>query len=427
MSTLTHDISRALEVAEVRAAYERHRPAASRAVEAWRDGTDRNVQAFRRSLERTDDLDAAGKVVTHLSKDTSDIVLLGIGGSSLGAQAIAQLAFWGTPAYRPAAGKPRLHIIDNLDGVTFERFLAGMDLKTTRFHVVSKSGGTTEPLLQLLTAMDAIEKAGGGKYMKYHFAGEAEPGANPLRAILEAMGAPVLEHDPDLGGRYTAFSTVGLVPAMLAGLDAVALRNAGKSALTAALNPSAAPVDGAALSAAARDIGLSQQVLWTYSDRLERLAKWWRQLWAESLGKQGHGTTPVDALGPVDQHSQLQLYLDGPRDKLFTMVDIAETSTARANTDWARRHGLDLLAGRDMCAVAEAQARATMETLSRHGRPVRRLALGGGLNEAALAQLFIHFIVETLVTARLWNVDPFGQPAVEESKILTRTYLEAGQ
>jgi glucose-6-phosphate isomerase len=157
------------------------------------------------------------------------------------------------------------------------------------------------------------------------------------------------------------------------------------------------------------------------------LSKWWRQLWAESLGKQGNGTTPVDALGPVDQHSQLQLYIDGPRDKLFTMVDIAETSAARSNPEWAKRHGLDLLAGRDMCAVADAQARATMETLSRHGRPVRRISLGGGLNEAALAQLFVHFIVETLVTAKLWNVDPFGQPAVEESKILTRTYLEAGQ
>jgi len=427
MTTLTHDMSRALDVPKVRAAYERHRPAASRAVEVWRDGSDRSVQAFKRSLERADDLDAAGRIVQHLSKDTSDIVLLGIGGSSLGAQAIAQLAFWGTPAYRPAAGAPRLHIIDNLDGVTFERFLAGMDLKTTRFHVVSKSGGTTEPLLQLLTAMDAIEKAGTGKHMKDHFAGEAEPGNNPLRAILEAMGAPVLEHDPELGGRYTAFSTVGLVPAMLAGLDAVALRQAGLAAWTAALHPSSAPADGAALSVAAHEVGLAQQVLWTYSDRLERLSKWWRQLWAESLGKQGHGTTPVDALGPVDQHSQLQLYLDGPRDKLFTMVDIVETSTARANPEWARRHGLDLLAGRDMCAVAEAQARATMETLARHGRPVRRISLGGGLNETALAQLFIHFIVETLVTAKLWNVDPFGQPAVEESKILTRSYLEAAR
>ena len=138
--------------------------------------------------------------------------------------------FWGTPAYRPQPGSPRLHIIDNLDGATFERFLAGVDLRTTRFHVVSKSGGTTEPLLQLLTAIDAIERAGGGKYMKYHFAGEAEPGNNPLRAILEAMGAPVLLHDPALGGRYTAFSTVGMVPAMLAGFDAVAMRKAGLEA-----------------------------------------------------------------------------------------------------------------------------------------------------------------------------------------------------
>lgn len=427
MENITQDISRALQVPDVRSAYDRLRPRASRALETWRDGADRNVAAFRRSLQRSDDLDAASSVVQHLRKDTSDVVVLGIGGSSLGAQAIAQLVFWGTPAYRPAEGAPRLHIIDNLDGVTFERFLANMDLRTTRFHVVSKSGGTTEPLLQVLTAIDAIEKAGGGKYMKHHFAGEAEPGSNPLRSILESMGAPVLEHDPELGGRYTAFSTVGLVPAMLAGLDALALRKAGLAAFEAAMHADSAAVDGAALSAAARESGLSQQVMWSYSDRLERLSKWWRQLWAESLGKEGQGTTPVDALGPVDQHSQLQLYLDGPRDKLFTVIEVLSSSGAIANAAWAGRHGLDLLAGRDMCAVAAAQSRATLETLARHGRPARRIVLPNGLNESVLAGLFVHFIVETLVTARLWDVDPFGQPSVEESKILTRTYLETGQ
>jgi glucose-6-phosphate isomerase len=165
--------------------------------------------------------------------------------------------------------------------------------------------------------------------------------------------------------------------------------------------------------------------MWNYADRLERLSKWWRQLWAESLGKAGHGTTPVDALGPVDQHSQLQLYLDGPADKLFTVISGSRGDTVKASSAWAKRAGLPLFDGRDLSDVTDAQMRATVETLRSQGRPVRTLALDGPLDEARLASLMVHFILETLVAARLWNVDPFGQPAVEAGKLLTRTYLEA--
>lgn len=426
MNQFSHDIASALAQPDLRAAFEGRKPEAAAALKHWSTTGDRNFLAFRRSLERSDDLEPAAAIVRHISKDASDVVVLGTGGSSLGAQAIAQLKFWGTPAYRAASGAPRLHIIDNLDGATFAHFLRNVDLKTTRFHVVSKSGSTAEPLLQLLTAIQAIESAGGGKYLKHHFSGEAEPGTNALRSILTGIGAPMLDHDPELGGRYTAFSTVGLVPAMLAGVDASAFRAAGLKALDQALQGRSEAVAGAALSVAARDIGLSQQVMWCYSDRLERVAKWWRQLWAESLGKAGHGTTPVDALGPVDQHSQLQLYLDGPRDKLFTLIEAPAPSDAKASHEWATRYKLDLYAGRDMAAVAGAQARATMTTLAKHGRPVRRIALQQPLDESGLAQLLVHFILETLISARLWNIDPFGQPAVEEGKILTRQYLESG-
>ncbi|MEQ1754985.1 MAG: glucose-6-phosphate isomerase [Micropepsaceae bacterium] len=426
MNQYNHDISTALAQPDLSAAFARRKPEADQALKFWSTTKDRNFLAFRRSLEREDDLDPAATIVRHISRDASDVVILGIGGSSLGAQAIAQLKFWGTPAYRAATGSPRLHIIDNLDGATFARFLNTVDLKTTRFHVVSKSGSTAEPLLQLLAVIAAIESAGGGKYLKHHFSGEAEAGKNALRSILTGIGSPMLEHDPDLGGRYTAFSTVGLVPAMLAGVDAAAFRAAGRKALDAGMQGHSKAVAGAALSVAARDIGLSQQVMWCYSDRLERLAKWWRQLWAESLGKQGHGTTPVDALGPVDQHSQLQLYLDGPRDKLFTLIEAPAPSEAKASLEWATRYKLDLYAGRDLSLVASAQARATAETLGKSARPVRRITLQHPLDESGLANLLVHFILETLIAARLWNVDPFGQPAVEEGKILTRQYLENG-
>jgi len=422
MTLYTHDIARALDAHEgVRAAYAKRQPEAREAMAYWRNATAPDFVALRRSLDAS--LDSARDVVAHLSKNTSDIVVLGIGGSSLGAQTLAQLGDWGTPAYAPREGAPRLHIVDNLDGASFAMLLKHLDLKTTRFHVVSKSGTTAEPLMQLLAAIDALEAAGGGKHLKHHFAGEAIPGGNALRAILTEIGAPILDHDPELGGRYTAFSSVGLVPAMIAGLDPEAIRGGGRQVLEGALNGATPAIEGAALSVAARDAGLSQSVMWGYSDRLERLAKWWRQLWAESLGKSGQGTTPVDALGPVDQHSQLQLYLDGPNDKLFTIIDAPAAADAHANAAWARKHGLDLYAGRGMNEVVAAQVRATAETLSARGRAVRRISFAKPLDEAGLGAVLMHFILETLMSARLWGVDPFGQPAVEEGKRLTRQYL----
>jgi glucose-6-phosphate isomerase len=421
------DLDAALAHPALQQAFTARRIRARAALGEWLSSRDPRVLAFRHSLERQDDLGPAQAIVSHLTKDTSDIVILGTGGSSLGAQAIAQLSFWGTPAAAASKASPRLHFLDNLDGATFRRFLDQVDLRATRFHVVSKSGGTAEPLLLMLAAIEAIERAGRGKYLKHHFSGEAEPGHNAVRHLLEEIQAPVLEHDPQLGGRYTAFSTVGLVPAMIAGLDATGFRRAGSQALAAAQAGNLAAADGAALAVAARDVGLSQQVMWNYSDRLERFSKWWRQLWAESLGKKGNGTTPVDALGPVDQHSQLQLYLDGPADKLFTLIMPAHETSLTASKTWAAKAGLDLFAGRDLASVTQAQAKATAETLGAAGRPVRVVRLSAPLDEKVLAQLMVHFILETLVSASLWDVDPFGQPAVEAGKQLTRTYLEAGR
>ena len=418
MTLYSHDISPALAAhAGLKSAYERRLAEAREGLAHWRGTSDPNFAAIRRSLDADRGIDAARTVVAHLTKNTSDIVVLGIAGSSLGAQALAQLAFWGTPAYAPREGHPRLHIVDNLDGATFAILLNRLDLRTTRFHVVSKSGSTTEPLMQLLAAIEALEAKGGGKYLKHHFAGETEPGSNPLRAILADMGAPILDHDPDLGGRYSAFST-GLVPAILAGLDPAAIRAGARHVLE-----TATPVEGAALSVAARDAGLALSVMWPYSDRLERLAKWWCQLWAESLGKNGQGTTPLTALGPVDQHSQLQLYLDGPKDKLFTIIDVPPSTGARANAAWATKHNLGLYAGRDLNEVVAAQVKATAQTLAARGRPVRRISLTQPLDERGLGALMMHFILETLIAGRLWGVDPFGQPAVEEGKKLTRQFL----
>ena len=424
MTHFKHDIAAAVAKDPLRTAFANRLPEARLALDHWRNGKDQQFAALRRSVEDTSDFARIAEVAEHLMKNTTDLVVFGIGGSSLGAQTLAQLAFWGTEAYKPRTDHPRLHIVDGIDSAVFRSMLTLMDLRTTRFLVVSKSGSTTETLMQLLVAVEALEEEGGGKYLKHHFAGVAEEGANPLRNILTDMGAPVMPHDPNLGGRFSAFSCVGLIPALIAGLDAKAIRAGACDTLDAAMTASSPAVEGAALSVAARDVGLSQSVMWVYRDRLARLPKWWRQLWAESLGKQGQGTTPIDAQGPVDQHSQLQLYLDGPNDKLFTLIDAPALSDAKAGKTWADKHNLPLLAGRGMSEVVAAQVRATAETLSNAGRAVRRFSFAGPLEERGLGSLMMHFILETLIAARLWNVDPFGQPAVEEGKRLTRRYLE---
>jgi len=179
---------------------------------------------------------------------------------------------------------------------------------------------------------------------------------------------------------------------------------------------------GAALSVAlAKDKPIT--VMMAYADRLERLTRWYVQLWAESLGKDGKGTTPIGALGPVDQHSQLQLYIAGPRDKLFTILTVAAAGRGpRIAADLAKLCGEPDFAGKTMGDLVAAQGRATAETLAKNGCPVRTFHIDK-LDETALGELLMHFMLETIIAAHLLGVDPFDQPAVEEGKILAKQYL----
>ena len=165
-----------------------------------------------------------------------------------------------------------------------------------------------------------------------------------------------------------------------------------------------------------------------YADRLERFTRWYVQLWAESLGKDGKGTTPVAALGPVDQHSQLQLFIAGPRDKLFTVVTVGAAGEGpRMDAELAALAGEPDFAGKTIGDLVAAQGRATAETLAKNGCPVRTIHIER-LDEASLGELLMHFMLETIIAARLLGVDPFDQPAVEEGKVLAKRYLaEAAQ
>ena len=378
--------------------------------------------------EKQDDLAEIRAAAAKLAQGASDIVVLGTGGSSLGGQTLAQLADYKVPGVGDLRGPPRMHFIDNLDPHSYADLLAKLPLATTRFVSISKSGGTAETLMQTIAALTALKQAGLDP--RNAVLGISEPAKagkrNGLRELLGKHQVPLLDHDPGVGGRYSALTNVGLLPAAMLGLDIAAIRRGAAAALRPVLDkkqPAQVPAAlGAALAVALSD-SKNISVLMAYCDRLERFTHWYVQLWAESLGKDGKGTTPLGALGPVDQHSQVQLFIAGPRDKLFTLLTVeAAGQGPRMDGELAKLAGEPGFAGKTIGDLVAAEGRATAETLAKNGCPVRTMHLPR-LDEASLGELLMHFMLETIIAAHLFGIDAFDQPAVEEGKVLAKKYL----
>ncbi len=392
---------------------------------------DNGLRLLQLPAER-DDIPAVQAVAKGLTTGATDIVFLGTGGSSLGGQTLAQLAGYAVPGVGALRVGPRIHFMDNLDPLSFALLLARLPLATSRFIAISKSGGTGETLMQTAAALSACKAAGLQESIGGMFFGLSEPAKpgkrNGLRDLLEPEGVTFLDHDTGVGGRFSALTNVGLLPAAILGLDVVALREGAAAALAPVLDGKPAaevpPALGAALSIAlAQQNGKTISAVMAYADRLEKFVKWYVQLWAESLGKDGHGTTPVGALGPVDQHSQLQLFIAGPRDKLFSVITTGVAGKGPAiDPELAQRAGEPEFGGKTIGDLVAAQGRATAETLAKNGLPVRTFHLET-IDERSLGELMMHFMLETIIAAQLLGVDAFDQPAVEEGKVLAKRYL----
>jgi glucose-6-phosphate isomerase len=372
------------------------------------------------------DLRCLQEPADRIRQNFTDVVVLGVGGSSLGAQALYALSNSNKTA---SSSYPKLHFQDNLNVHSMSVLLDSLDFGTAHFIAISKSGNTAETMAQTALCLAKARASLVEAEFPKHFSVIVGPGDNALRRLAELNNFAIFDHLDDLCGRFSVFSNVGLLPAMIAGIDVDAARRGARDVLDALAGEDDVFKVPAVMGAAMNEYlttkyGIGINVMMPYDTRLDSFSRWYQQLWAESLGKNGKGTTPLRALGPADQHSQLQLFLDGPGDKFHTMIVVDTAGKGpKIPAEFGDLKGLRYLVGRTVGDIVAAQAYATIQSLIECGRPVREIRIPE-LNERTIGSLMMSFMIETVLTAGLNGVDAFNQPAVEESKRLTIDYLE---
>ena len=357
-----------------------------------------------------------------------DVVVLGIGGSALGAVALRTALLprdWNARSRAQRGGRPRLHVLDNVDPRSVRGLLDLVDLPRTKFLVISKSGSTAETMSQYLFVRERLAAAGIPAAQAIAFV--TDPAKGVLRRIAKDEGIPTFDVPPNVGGRFSVLSPVGTLPAALLGLDieqlvagAVAMRDrcAGD---TFRANPALAY---ATLQWRAQvEAGQGMHVLMPYSDALRDLAPWFVQLWAESLGKKtpagAHvGPTPIPAVGATDQHAQVQLFMEGPADKTVTFIDVEEPEGGELPIPAGGIPELAYLGGHGFGELLRAEGRATAGALATMGRPTMTLRVTRA-DAWHLGGLFMFFELATIYAGQLYGVDPLDQPGVELGKQLT--------
>lgn len=376
------------------------------------------------------------KVAEDVRNEFEAFVVLGIGGSALGPiavqQALNHLRYNELPAEKRSG--PRLYVEDNIDPERMAALFDVIDIKKTCFNVISKSGGTAETMSQYLIITEALKKEVGEGWQKHIIATTDKQNGNLIKMAKE-NGFRTFYIPSSVGGRFSELTPVGLLAAAVCGIDIKEML-AGAAAMDKRTQSNDVWENPALLQAVLQyicmeELGINIQVIMPYADSLKYIADWFCQLWAESLGKNvtrkgmavNVGQTPTKSLGATDQHSQLQLYTEGPYDKVVTLLKV---ENFRAQTPIP--HGCEefpnvaFLGGKSMNELIEAERQGTAYALCKSGRLNQTIILPE-VNAYTIGQLLNFFQMTTAYAGELLDIDAFNQPGVEESKIAAYAVL----
>ena len=363
-------------------------------------------------------------------------VVLGIGGSALGPiavhQALKHLRYnEGTRAQR---GHPRFYVEDNIDPERMKALLDVVDLKTTCFNIITKSGATAETMSQYLIISELLKQQVGEGWQRHIIATTDQEKGNLIQ-LARKEGFKTFYIPSGVGGRFSELSPVGLLPAAVCGIDIKAMLE-GAKAMDARCQTEEVWANPALLQAvvqtiAMEEIGVNVQVMMPYADSLKYMADWFCQLWAESLGKNvtrkgravNVGQTPVKALGVTDQHSQLQLYTEGPYDKIVTFLRVEKfRNQVDIPHGVAEFPDVAFLGGKSLNQLIEAEYQGTQYALLRAGRMSQTITFPV-VDAHSIGQFLYFYELVTAYAGELLDIDAFNQPGVEESKIASYAVL----
>ncbi len=364
------------------------------------------------------DISHIKEYASYIRKEFDYFVLIGIGGSSLGAQMLFESLTW---LNHNQFGFPKFYVLDNVDPEKFEAIMEKIEIEKTCFNVVTKSGSTVETIANFAIVLDILKQTLGENY-KNHLVFTTDPEKGFLRSFGNEHGIKMFDIPPKVGGRFSVLSAVGLLPAAVVGIDIdQLLQGAKKMDLICSIeehvehNPAYLIAVLHYLANMRR--GKSVAVMMPYTERLTAFVDWWRQLWAESLGKDGLGQTPVKALGTVDQHSQIQLYRDGPRDKIITFIqvenferDLKIPEDIPQEISYLKKHTLSEILNKELLGTKAALIKSKIPNLTITLDEISPYNIGMLIYMYELATGFSGF---------LYKINPFDQPAVEEGKNFT--------
>ncbi|MAV63620.1 MAG: hypothetical protein CMG00_00340 [Candidatus Marinimicrobia bacterium] len=352
------------------------------------------------------------EIINQFKVNKKKIVLLGTGGSNLGARALHNIN---------KNKKINIEFYDNVDPITFENSFNNVNFKDTGFIIISKSGNTPETLAQFSSLYQiALQKNNIDQFLS-NILIITEFKSSPLYKISKEKNCLTLEHNNKIGGRFSVFSNVGVVPAILSGLNIRDLYSGAAEILNNIEKYSVFNLSKFLCMQEQRQY--SSNVLMTYSDNLYFFGKWYLQLWAESIGKNKKGITAIHSVGTTDQHSQLQLYLDGPNDKFFTFITTDHSNKGPIiNNDIFKNTEIKYFKNKRIGDLMDAEQRATLETFKLNNFSYREIFLPK-IDEKNIGKLMSLSMIETIASCIYFDVNPFDQPAVEQGKILTKKYL----